>query len=235
MPTNTRSIDLSSMLASVLHETKNSLGHVILLLDQAKPSMATSTAETTCRRISNLLTQFLLIYRASISDKSSFELNVDACDPVGLIENISCEMGILTRGKPRLQTRLDHAPDCVFLDSHLVEMVLFDAVHNALANAKETVCLGVEMLEDGRVAFFVEDDGEGYPPDILSREPGTFSSDSRSTGLGLYFADAVAAAHSVKDGAQGCVYLSSSSIGGARFTLALPECSFCSSCKTEMA
>lgn len=219
MPARADTVSLTTILAAVLHEMKNSLGQVTLLLGQVTQVDQVSTAQSACHRMASRITQALLLYRAG---ESTLDLNIDAHDPVDLVEDLAREAGILAGGKLVLQTRLTDAPCCVFLDCYLVEMVLLDAIRNALDHARETVCLSVETSDDGSVAFFVDDDGCGYPPHIFLREPLTFAGSLRSTGLGLHFADAVAAAHSIEGGTQGRVHLGVSQMGGARFVLVLP-------------
>lgn len=209
----------ATALAAVLHELKNSLGHVTLLLDEAEPSDPVRAAQATCLRLSDRLTEILLVYRAG---DSALDTNIDACDPSELIEDLRQETCSLSGGAVTVRVRGEAALDVVFLDAALVGLVLLDAVHNALVHARDVIGLGVERLDDGRVVFFVEDDGDGYPDKVLFREPLTVSPSARSTGLGLYFADAVASAHSIKNGAEGCVRLGRSALGGARFELVLP-------------
>jgi signal transduction histidine kinase len=72
-------------------------------------------------------------------------------------------------------------------------------------------------VEDSAVVTF-EDDGPGFPPEIIDHlfERRTKGRDSSGHGLGLAFVDAVARAHG------GSVAASDRPNGGARITISLP-------------
>ncbi len=101
-----------------------------------------------------------------------------------------------------------------------LEQALGNLVDNALRHGAGVVRLGAAV--DGTVAeLFVEDDGDGFPPDYLSRAFERFSRPDEGrtgsgTGLGLSIVEAVAQAHG------GSAHASNRPGGGARVWLRLP-------------
>jgi two-component system sensor histidine kinase ChvG len=100
--------------------------------------------------------------------------------------------------------------------------MLGNLLDNAASFAVSSVSVAVSA-EGGRVAFAVEDDGPGIPPEHLPRvfdrfftwRPGERR--GAHTGLGLSLVRALAEA------GGGSVEASSPAAGGARFVLSLPE------------
>jgi signal transduction histidine kinase len=98
-----------------------------------------------------------------------------------------------------------------YFDEYLVKSVISDAIHNATRFAHKRINISASLADKG-IQFCVEDDGPGFNPDTKSA----------SSGLGLHFAQLLAAAHR-NDGKSGEVGISKSSdLGGARFALYLP-------------
>jgi signal transduction histidine kinase len=80
--------------------------------------------------------------------------------------------------------------------------------------------------EDEYIIFSIEDDGEGYPSQLLSLDysnnNSSASSISGSTGLGLHFASTIASFHTTKNNVGLIKIDNESCFGGARFRLFLP-------------
>lgn len=101
------------------------------------------------------------------------------------------------------------------------------AVRNLLANAHRHARAAVQatiVLGDGRVWLHVDDDGPGVAPadrDLVFRRFARLdqarSTDTGGAGLGLSIVASIAAAH------RGGVGIGDSPLGGARFSLWLPE------------
>lgn len=98
-----------------------------------------------------------------------------------------------------------------YFDEYLVKSVISDAIHNATRFANSHIVISASQQGKG-IQFCVEDDGPGFNLDIKPE----------STGLGIHFAQLLAAAHR-NDGKSGEVRISKSNeLGGARFILYLP-------------
>jgi signal transduction histidine kinase len=115
------------------------------------------------------------------------------------------------------------APDAlVDVDPDRVEQALRNVLENAIRYSPEggVVRLSAEAA-DGSVRFVVEDQGPGFPPDLLTSAFDPFARGSggpggTGTGLGLAIVRAVAEAH-------GGTVAAENSPTGARVTIVLRE------------
>ena len=127
-----------------------------------------------------------------------------ALDDLGLLSALRALVRDLSgRAGLHLETRL---PDRLPSLSPAAELALYRAVQEGLANAARhadasRVALSVSTDDDGRTTLHIEDDGRGYPPDVLSGEP------RRSSGLSG-MRERIAAV-------GGTVTLGTSALGGA--------------------
>lgn len=116
-------------------------------------------------------------------------------------------------GAASLETRL--AGDCLWLlDRELIADCLVNALVNASRYAKARVTLSAQV-QDERLLLTVEDDGPGFPPEVLEGQTGPGS-------VGLFIADRVVQLH-VRNGIAGRLTLANrADNAGALFCLALP-------------
>jgi signal transduction histidine kinase len=220
-------LDLQSLTAASIHELKNLLGQLTLSLDEIAqadcPEVADQVAGArfACRRIADRMVEILTLYKLD-GGRQAFAM--DAHSPADFLEDLQRDARSLAAG--RLAVELDCAPDTPafwFFDRELTQGALMNAVHNALQHARSRIMLAAQA-EDGLLMFTVRDDGPGYPADVLAAGPGAprvAHGGGKGTGLGLYFAHAVAAAHENK-GRTGRVCLANGADGGAVFSLLLP-------------
>ncbi|MBD8022369.1 sensor histidine kinase [Microbacterium gallinarum] len=108
-------------------------------------------------------------------------------------------------------------------DVGLVAQAVRNLVDNAVRHASGRVALSTAQA-DGMAVVVIEDDGPGVPPDQRERVWERFvrldearSRDAGGSGLGLAIVAEIARAHG------GSVRLDDAALGGARFTLCLPE------------
>ena len=118
-----------------------------------------------------------------------------------------------------------HCDDTLFafFDESLVSSVLDSALENALRYAKKSVQLRVEQSAPYHI-IHIEDDGPGFPKEIVQQpvQANTIDQQSKHTGLGLYFAQSILALHSTREH-KGYFELGQSvELGGARFSIFLP-------------
>ncbi|GAA5439763.1 adaptive-response sensory-kinase SasA [Deinococcus caeni] len=104
-----------------------------------------------------------------------------------------------------------------------VRQITTNLVDNALRHARSRVSVQVETVQ-GRALLHVEDDGPGVPEDSreavftrFTRLDGSRTRDTGGSGLGLAIVRALTDAHGGEAHLSG-----SASLGGARFTVALP-------------
>ena len=111
-----------------------------------------------------------------------------------------------------------------FFDRELIASVLANCINNALRYARHALLITVSD-EEGQVVLSINDDGDGYPAEMLERQADYvqgINHSSGSTGLGLYFANRIAALHQ-RNGVEGRTEIRNGGpLGGGVFSLYLP-------------
>jgi len=226
-------MNFSDILASTLHDTKNSLG---LLFNNLEDIIA-SCRERNCerhtdfyalqyeiQRLNQSLIRLLSLYKA---EKSQLAINIDYNAVGDFLEEVAVahERLLASRGI-RLETQCEDSLFWAF-DRNLLEGVLDNIINNAFRYAKSIVKISAGV-ENGYLALLIEDDGIGYPPSMLineNRQP-RFKQDidfkTGSTGLGLYFSMMVAAMHANQDKEGFISIVNGGSLGGGVFSIYLP-------------
>ena len=111
-----------------------------------------------------------------------------------------------------------HGPVRINADAALIHRILSNLFDNEIAHLPSgcTLTIRLHVTDSARLIF--EDNGPGFPPEIIERlfVRHAKGNDSRGHGLGLAFVDAVARAHG------GSVIASNRAGGGIRITIDLP-------------
>lgn len=215
-------LGLPELLAAHAHELKNLLGELTLSLDEAvhesgaPPGGQLARARLIGRRVSDRMVQLLTLYKL----EQGAPVNELDASPAEFIEEIALEARTLAQGRFDVSVDTGAAPPFGFFDPDLVQIALMNAVHNALAFARQRIALEARE-DDGWLVFEVRDDSAGYPPHILDSPATPAASRRGGTGLGLYFSHRVARAHRHGE-RQGSLILSNPPAGGAQFRLRLP-------------
>jgi hypothetical protein len=106
----------------------------------------------------------------------------------------------------------------------LIASVLANSINNAIRYARDALLITVSD-DAGQLVITINDDGEGYPPEMIERQADYvqgINQSSGSTGLGLYFAGRIAALHQ-RNGVGGYTRISNGGpLGGGVFSLYLP-------------
>jgi signal transduction histidine kinase len=215
-------LDTTDMHAALMHELKNNLGLLTITLDGmpeldvAEYDTKLAEARLICQRSVERLQQGLLIYKA---DRHALHPVIDAYSPLDMLREISDSASSLARSRLKVETLMgDQVPELWFFDRALVEMAIFNAIHNALAYAHSSIRFEADM-QDGYLAFTIRDDSDGYPQQILASGGDTTVSVGKGTGLGLRFARLIAELHENR-GRRGSLRLYNDA--GAVFSLLLP-------------
>lgn len=222
------SIDFLTMLASTIHDVKNSLGIVLGSLDElvksageSLPADQVGKLQYEAKRVNNNLVQLLALYKM---ENKGLSANIDEyCVREFLEEILMLEKPMLEARKINLEFKCDD--DLVwYFDRDLMAGVLRNAINNAIRYAKGAILVTAEE-RDGYLVMSVNDDGTGFPENMLEdgKQHGhgvDFS--SGSTGLGLYFTSRVAELHKNKD-KRGSIELANGHLlGGGCFSIKLP-------------
>jgi len=226
-------MNFSDILASTLHDTKNSLGILFNNLE----NIIASCREQNCarhsefyvlqyeiQRLNHSLIRLLSLYKA---EKSQLTTNIDYHAMGDVLDEVAITHKILLNSRGiKLLTECEEGL-CWTFDRNLIEGVLDNIINNAFRYAQTAVKMKAS-IENGYLVLQIEDDGQGYPPAMLineERQP-EFKHEidfkTGSTGLGLYFSMMVAAMHVNRDKKGFISIVNGGSMGGGVFSIYLP-------------
>ncbi len=223
-----KGLDFVEALANCVHDIKNSAGVVINAADSIRQTVSDvdvapelTALQTEARRINHDLIHLLGLYKMDHSKQGICPVIVNCED---LIEELVAYNNPLLEMRG-LQFEADaHESVEGYFDREHVLGILNSVINNAQRYAHATIRVACSV-DDGYTVLSVEDDGDGYPQEILTRQeidPGSTSYSAGSTGLGLFFASRIAKLHRHRD-RVGRVSLSNDGIeGGGSFKLWLP-------------
>lgn len=218
----------NTLFAASIHEIKNRFG---LLLNQLETVLAdTQLANTQQEAVAHIRhdAQFIgseLVRVLSVFKAASGQMNANVDQQIleDFLEEVVARHAT-TSHATGCQIRFDCDSDLTgFFDVGIVTVVLDTCIYNAINAGAKSICLRAASA-DGFLQIHVDDDGPGFPDEMLQGVilAGKLKVDEGSTGLGLYFANTLLAHH--KEGELvGGIRLGSSPEGGARVTLLLPE------------
>ena len=225
-----KGLDFSTVMASSIHDMKNSLSMLLCTLDDITSVCGSTDCESSEKftklqyegqRLNNHLIQLLTIYRL---DQDEYSVNIRENDMEEFLEESVLQYDALLTPKGIEITAVCEDGLSGYFDRELVAGVVNNVVNNAYKYSKDKIRLSGSR-QDGYVVISIEDNGSGYPPVMLC-ENSTLQTDisfnTGSTGLGLYFSSLVARSHSEK-GKQGYIRCSNDGIdGGGKFSIFLP-------------
>ncbi len=223
-----KDIDFSMVLASAVHDMKNSLGMLLNSLDELRREQTESigsskkfnTLQYEAERMHNDLVQLLGIYRLGENNLSAHI--EEHFVPDFLSAHIARHTPLLDGMDIELTVDSDDING--FFDEDLLTGVLNNTINNALRYTRSQIRLSATEKE-GFLVISVEDDGSGYPESMQHSGTPEFQSldfETGSTSLGLFFASSVAALHSDGD-RKGSIRLhNGGALGGGVFELWLP-------------
>lgn len=225
-----RRINFSAFLASMAHDMKNSLGMLLNTIDEIVSTCTPekcpshrhlSQMQYEATRVNFNLIQLLTMYKM---DHDQLSINISHYPVSEIIEEI------ILQNKPLLDFKdieiFTECPDDLtwFMDCNLISGVINNILNNAYRYASSKILMRA-YENGGWLVLSIEDDGQGYPEEMLETGGQTgrgVSFRTGSTGLGLYFASMVAKLHKNKD-REGFVSISNSGeYGGGCFTMTLP-------------
>jgi signal transduction histidine kinase len=226
METNANNGLFPTILASTVHDIKNSLGTLLELIRQAAArqngqSDSLDELEFEAARINHSLMQLLVMYKV---DSQKFSLVIEECAVGDIVKEALDQQARLSR-LHNIDLQLDCTEDLVcYCDYAIVSNALAAVLNNALRYTKKAVLISA-LEADGYLIVSIEDDGQGYPDHFLDADlnnPAELDWVSGNTGLGLYFVSEMARLHK-NAGKSGYVRVDNCSrLGGARFRLFLP-------------
>lgn len=221
-------VDFSMLLASSIHDIKNSLGMVLSSLDQVvqletctNPEQRKSLAvlHSEASRINHSLIHLLGLYRLQ---NNQLRLVSDEVYVLDFLEEQLASLGVLFAAS-NITVTIDCDDLLVgFFDQRLIAGVISNILVNCEKYTQDTIQLKARSHGKGLV-IDIQDNGQGYPQaiiDNLNNELRGIDFATGSTNLGLFFASEIAQLHQC-EGEHGSIRLSNNDDGGC-FTLTLP-------------
>lgn len=222
--------DYATLLASSIHEVKNSLNMLLNSIDEV---LSTSNEENNpnykifsqiqyeSKRVNDDLVELLAIYRIK---NDQYIANIDEYSVSEFLhENIN-QHETMIRNK-----QIEATVDCDdnlywFFDRDLITGVMSNVINNLYKYTKDKLHISAKK-QDNYLVLEIKDNGPGYPDEMLvsnDEEQQAISFEKASTGLGLYFSRLVAELHKNK-GRYGYITTTNNGIdGGGCFTIYLP-------------
>ncbi|MFA7240429.1 MAG: HAMP domain-containing sensor histidine kinase [Sulfuricellaceae bacterium] len=219
--------DIPAFLASAIHDMKNSVSMLIGFLEENMESLDASVRNQAApmlyevKRVNINLIQMLSIYKVG-NNFYPFDLAENSIDE--FVNDVAAQNRALL-DYMGIELVLDYDPAMVwYFDRELVSGAIMHALNNAAHYTKGKLKLSLKVV-DGMLEIRVEDNGSGYPADVIEAGDAVnkgVSFASGSTGLGLYFSAMVARLHK-NHGKTGAMTLENGGeYGGGCFVLRLP-------------
>lgn len=222
-------IDFSFVLASSVHDMKNSLGMLLstlaAMMEKSPPRDAEqaeffSTLEYEAARINGELVQLLSLYRM---DEKTLAIVIDEHQVDDIIEEQIARNDTLLKSR-NIDVEIKCDPDLFWhFDNELIGGVINNLIVNCARYCKNELQISVAE-ENGFLCIAVADDGQGYPENMLlgpiAQTPVSFN--SGNTRLGLLFARKVLELHKSKSGQGYMTIANGGPLGGGVLKLYLP-------------
>ncbi|MCK7459963.1 sensor histidine kinase [Idiomarina aminovorans] len=224
-----RTFDFSTVLASSVHDMKNSLCLLIQMIEEVSEQVTDSSATEKmakvhyeAQRINSSLMQMLTLYR---ENNDALPLNMDQHHLDEVIEELLLNNEIyLEQRNIAVSTEIAETATSWF-DRDLIFNLLNDAIINAMRYTADKLFIKVEPDDNGGCQITVHDNGEGFPIEMLENATMPMQQlnvQQARTGLGLYFAHLIANAHE-RNHKKGFIELKNNGhLGGGVFSLTLP-------------
>lgn len=221
-------MDLATLMSISVHDIKNDINHLIGKVESIglqQPALARQLPQlngikTDAIRISNQLVQVLALYKAQegllkpLIDQHGIR---DFLDEKCAQYRSQCQAESKT-----IRVECDEQA-CAFFDEALIGSLLDSGIENALRHARKQLLLRCESQAPYQI-IHIEDDGPGYPDELLASaiQAKSIDTTSRHTGLGFYFAKAILDLHSTPQHSAYFRLGHSQQLGGACFSIFLP-------------
>ena len=230
MTDSEQNLDFALVLASSVHDMKNSVGMLLASLEQVieetppsndVQSKRFSTLHYEASRINGELIQLLTIYRMQ---NNFLPIQIDEYYVIDILEDqIARNHTLIETG--HIQMDLDCNPDLSWcFDSDLIGSVVHNIIVNCSRYTKSKIFIGAKE-EDDMLVITVADNGTGYPDNMLespSMLVETAELSKNATHLGLYFAEKIASMHK-QNNRHGYIQLKNGEpLGGGAFKIYLP-------------
>lgn len=224
------SLDFSFVLASSVHDMKNSLGMLLhtlesMLVDNPPENEAQrktfSVLGYEASRINSELVQLLALYRMQ---HEALRVRAGEHFVIDVIEDQIDRNDVLFQAR-NVKIEVDCDPDLEwYFDSELIGGVINNILVNCVRYSRERLLIQVRQSAQ-ELCIAIADDGEGYPQSMLDaplQKNAGVSFREGSTNLGLLFAHRVLERHKSGD-RRGSIHLANGgALGGGVLSLYIP-------------
>lgn len=218
-----------TVLASTVHDMKNSLSMLLSQLDNISDHLDRETGNQLAindlryqaNRINISLMELLTLYKL---EKKQVGIQFAEVIVIDFIEDCIAAYSMLANNKGiRLEMECDDSL-IWFFDPDMVGIAIKNIIGNCIRYTQSQVLVSARPVK-GRLLIRIDDDGPGYPENMLEdpeQMMNRVNFNTGSTGLGLYFAATIAQRHQRQD-RQGNIRLENDSrLGGGSFQVILP-------------
>ena len=221
--------DFSMVMASAVHDMKNSLSMLLHSLEmineelpeEMKTSGKVATLQYEAERVNNDLIQLLGVYRLE-NDKLS--IHVDEHYVRDFLEEQAVRYEGLLQSRS-INFRIECEDDLIgYFDRDMVAGIINNTLTNAARYTKDTIILKAYQ-EDNNTIFEIADNGSGYPESMCNAPGKIFKGidfETGSTSLGIYFAYQVAHMHKQGDNVGTIALENGGELNGGIFRIRLP-------------
>ncbi|MFT5117070.1 MAG: K+-sensing histidine kinase KdpD [Kiritimatiellia bacterium] len=226
---NMQNLDFSFVIASSVHDMKNSLG---MLLSSLEELIGESTSESDAQkkriailqyeatRINTELVQLLSLYRFQHQSQA---VSIEENFIFDTVEDQIARNDMLFKTQ-NIEVEIDCDPDLVwYYDNDLIGSVIHNVLVNGTRYASKKMHLTAKVIDDFLV-LEIADDGDGFPANMI--DAASLESDAHrdgnSTQLGLFFAAKIAGFHQ-QDERKGSIELfNGGPLEGGVFRISIP-------------
>ena len=224
-----QALDFSTVIASTVHDMKNSLAMLmqahaqwLARLPEQQNAPEQGVIDYQLAHLNGMLVQLLGLYKLGIN-QLPLQPAYHELDDFIEAQLVSHQDVFKSRGISAAY-EVDPLSPLGFFDRELIASVLANCINNSIRHARHALLISVSD-EEGQVVLSINDDGEGYPQGMIERQADYvqgINQSSGSTGLGLYFAGRIAELHQ-RNGVCGHTRISNGGpLGGGLFKLYLP-------------
>lgn len=222
--------DITNFLASSVHDMKNSTTMLVGFLEETLDQVADRDSEFfhhmahmlyEVKRVNGNLVQLLAIYKIGAQ---LYPLDVSEQSVWEVLQEFIEQSAPLMRYKG-IELELDCPDDLIwYFDRDLLMSALVHPFNNAINYTRNHIRI-VAKMADGQLQLRIEDNGRGYPDNMLEAGNALFRGidfTTGSTGLGLYFSQVAARMHHNRDRVGSIGLENGGSLGGGCFLINLP-------------
>lgn len=223
-------IPFPTVLASTVHDMKNSLGMLLQSLDailqrvpeaQRNEMRELGVLQYEAARVNTTLVQLLALYKL---EQDQLPLNVGYHPVLDFAESITAQHAdLLAVRHIEVEFSIDDELSW-FFDYDLCASVINNVVTNTIRYTKHKILI-TAWVEENQLIIEISDDGPGYPANMVEQAASYMlgiNHSTGSTGLGLFFAGQVAQLHQKNDQKGHIALHNGRRLPGGEFRLYLP-------------